>query len=119
MKQININRTNRRHMRHLRTTKKMRQIDNGKIVLIVVKSNLHISVQAWDYQQNKVVASSSSKSLKLKNGNKVNAALVGADIAKKLLAQNIDSVAFDCGGSKYHGRIAAVAEAARANGLKF
>lgn len=46
MKQINMNRTARRQMRHKRTTKKIRKIDNNRIVLIVVKSNLHINVQA-------------------------------------------------------------------------
>ena len=114
-----MNRTARRQMRHKRTTKKIRKIDNNRIVLIVVKSNLHINVQAWDYQTNKVVASASSKSLKLPNGNKTNAAIVGDAIAKKLLQMQISEVGFDCGGSKYHGRIAALADAARAAGLKF
>lgn len=106
-------------MRHKRITKKIRKIDNNRIVLIVIKSNLHINVQAWDYEQNKVVASASSKSMKLKNGNKENAILVGQEIAKKLLAQDIKEVGFDTGGSKYHGRIAALADGARAAGLKF
>ncbi|WP_052664044.1 50S ribosomal protein L18 [Mycoplasmoides alvi] len=119
MKQINMNRTARRQMRHKRITKRIRKIDNDKIVLVVIKSNLHINVQAWNYQENKVVASASSKSMKLKNGNKENAALVGQEIAKKLLAKDIKEVGFDSGGSKYHGRIAALADAARAAGLKF
>ncbi len=119
MKQSNINRAARRRMRHRRGVKRIRRIDNGKIVLIAVKSNLHISVQAWDFAANKVIASASSKSLKLKNGNAQNAALVGQDIAKKLLALNVTEVGFDCGGSKYHGRIAALADGARAGGLKF
>lgn len=119
MKQINMNRIARRQMRHKRITKKIRKIDNGKIVLIVVKSNLHISVQAWNFDENKIIASTSSKTLKLRNGNKENASLVGQDIAKKLLKLNIVEVGFDCGGSKYHGRIAALADAARATGLKF
>ncbi|WP_027120102.1 50S ribosomal protein L18 [[Mycoplasma] testudinis] len=119
MKQINMNRSARRDMRHARVTKKFRLIDNSRPVLVVFKSNLHISVQVWDYITNKIIASSSSKQLKLKNGNKENAMTVGTDIAKKLLAQNVSEVAFDCGGSKYHGRIAALADAARAAGLKF
>ncbi|WP_027124205.1 50S ribosomal protein L18 [Mycoplasmoides pirum] len=119
MKQINMNRSARRQMRHKRITTRIRRIDNGKIVLIVVKSNLHITVQAWDYNQNKVIASASSKSMKLKNGNKENATLVGREIAKKLLEKNISEVGFDCGGSKYHGRIAALADGAREAGLKF
>ncbi len=47
------------------------------------------------------------------------AELVGAAIAKKALSQGIDEVAFDRGGYKYHGRVKALAEAARQSGLKF
>lgn len=119
MKQTNINRSTRRIIRHARITKKLRLIDNHRPVLIVVKSNLHISVQVWDYKTNKIIVASSSKQLKLKNGNKENARTVGSDIANKLMAKNIIEVAFDTGGSKYHGRIAALADAARAVGLKF
>lgn len=119
MKQTNINRTARRRMRHARITRKMKQIANDRPVLTVIKSNLHISVQTRDPRKNKVIASASSLSMKLKNGNKQNAALVGQEIANKLLALKIEKVAFDCGGSKYHGRIAALADAARAAGLKF
>ncbi|AHB99392.1 50S ribosomal protein L18 [Mycoplasmoides gallisepticum] len=119
MKQVNMNRNERRQMRHKRVIKKIRRIDNDRPVMIVVKSNSHISAQVWDFNQNKIIASSSSVSLDLVNGNKENAAIVGTDIANKLLKMKIDEITFDHGGSKYHGRIAALADAARKAGLKF
>ncbi|QZX49202.1 50S ribosomal protein L18 [Mycoplasma sp. E35C] len=119
MKQVNMNRSQRRKMRHKRVIKKVRKIDNNRPVMIVVKSNAHISAQVWDFTTNKIIASSSSVSLDLANGNKENAAKVGADIAKKLLDKKIEEITFDHGGSKYHGRIASLADAARKAGLKF
>jgi large subunit ribosomal protein L18 len=54
-----------------------------------------------------------------KGGNTEAAALVGRRIAQKALAAGIDSVAFDRAGFRYHGRVKALAEAAREAGLKF
>jgi len=57
---------------------------------------------------------------KVKNGGNVKAAeLIGQRIAEKAKKIGIESVAFDRGGYKYHGRVKALAEAARAGGLKF
>jgi large subunit ribosomal protein L18 len=57
--------------------------------------------------------------LKGKNANKESAKAVGAEIAKRAQAKNISSVVFDRGGYLFHGRIQALAEAAREAGLKF
>ena len=88
--------------------------------LCVDRSNKNIEVQVIDDTKGITLCSSSSESLKLEHGNNIEAAkLVGADIAKKCLALKIENVVFDRGGYIYHGRVAAVAEAARENGLKF
>lgn len=88
--------------------------------LCVFRSNANISAQIIDDTKGTTLVSSSSTALKLENGSNVEAASkVGADIAKKALASNITTVVFDRGGYVYHGRVQALAEAARAEGLKF
>jgi large subunit ribosomal protein L18 len=88
--------------------------------LSVFRSNKNIAVQVIDDVKGVTLVSSSSEQLKLKNGNNVDgAAAVGEDIAKKCLAKKIEVVVFDRGGYIYHGRVAALAEAARKAGLKF
>lgn len=119
MKRINFDKKAQRVLRHKRTFNKIKQIDNARPRLVITKTNAHIIAQLIDDNQNKTLASSSSIQLKLANGNKKNAELVGKDIANKILKLGISEVAFDRGGSKYHGRIAALADAARQAGLKF
>ena len=88
--------------------------------LNVFRSNSHIFAQIIDDTNGTTLVSSSSTTLKLENGSNIEAASkVGADIAKKALANNITTVVFDRGGYVYHGRVKALAEAARAEGLKF
>ena len=66
------------------------------------------------------LVASSSVSLKLENGSNIEAAkAVGKDIAEKAIAKNIENVVFDRGGYVYHGRVKALAEAAREAGLQF
>ena len=66
------------------------------------------------------LCASSSVALKLENGSNVEAAKkVGADLAAKAKALKIKEVVFDRGGYVYHGRVAALADAAREGGLKF
>ena len=88
--------------------------------LNVFRSNSHIFAQVIDDEKGTTLVSSSSVELKLKNGgNAEGAKHVGADIAKKANKAGIKTVVFDRGGYQYHGRVAALAEAARENGLEF
>ena len=88
--------------------------------LNVFRSNTQIFVQLINDETGTTLASSSSVELKIKTGgNAEGAALVGADIAKKAKDLKIKKIVFDRGGYLYHGRIAALAEAARKNGLEF
>ena len=88
--------------------------------LSVYRSNSHIHCQIIDDVNGVTLCSSSSVVLKLENGGNIAAAaLVGKDIAEKALKLNITKIVFDRSGYIYHGRIKAVAEAAREAGLKF
>ena len=90
--------------------------------LNVFRSNSNIFAQIIDDEAGVtlVAASSLDKDLKLANGSNVEAATkVGASIAEKALKANIKNVVFDRGGYLYHGRVKALAEAARENGLEF
>ena len=88
--------------------------------LNVFRSNANIYAQVIDDTTGKTLVSSSSLVLKLENGGNIEAAkAVGKDVAEKCLAANIESVCFDRGGYVYHGRVQALADAAREAGLKF
>ena len=88
--------------------------------LNVFRSNTGIYAQVIDDVSGTTLVSSSSRSLKLSNGGNIEAAkLVGKDIAEKAKKKNIEKVVFDRGGYLYHGRVKALAEAARENGLEF
>jgi large subunit ribosomal protein L18 len=92
--------------------------------LVVNRSNLHIYAQIVAPAGDKVLASASTleKDVRadLANGsNKAAAAVVGKRIAEKAKALGIESVAFDRSGFRFHGRVKALAEAAREGGLKF
>ena len=88
--------------------------------LNVFRSNTQIFAQIIDDVKGITLASSSSVELKIKNGgNAEGADLVGKDIAEKALKAKIKNVVFDRGGYLYHGRVKALAEAARENGLEF
>ncbi len=90
--------------------------------LNVFRSAKHISVQIIDDEKGVTLVSASSmdKDLKLSNGGNIEAAKkVGEAIAKKAKAAKITKVVFDRGGYQYHGRVQALAEAARENGLEF
>ena len=88
--------------------------------LCVYRSNKNIEAQLIDDVKGVTLVASSSMSLKLENGSNIEAAAkVGKDIAEKALAKGLSKVVFDRSGYIYHGRVKALAEAAREAGLKF
>ncbi len=110
----------------LRRARKTRaRIAELKMVrLTVYRTNGHIYAQIIDETRSRVLASASTLETEvragIKNGGNVEAAaLVGQRIAEKAKAAGIEKVAFDRSGFKYHGRIKALADAARENGLVF
>jgi large subunit ribosomal protein L18 len=93
----------------------------GKIRLCVFRSNTHIEIQAIDDVKGHTLcaASSKEKDFKGKGYNTAGAELVGKNFAERAKKAKLADVYFDRGGYKYHGRVKALAEAARAGGLKF
>lgn len=110
--------------RKMRVRRKLRKVANDKPRLSVYRSGNNIYAQIILDREGKTVAAASSldKDLKgeLKRGNTVEAAeKVGALVAKRAVAEGIKDVVFDRGGYLFHGRIKALADAAREGGLKF
>ncbi len=98
--------------------------ENGAVRLTVHRSNGHIYAQITTAGGDKVLASASSveKDVRsqVKHGSTRKAAeVVGQRIAEKAKQAGIEKVAFDRAGYRYHGRVKALAEAARTGGLKF
>jgi large subunit ribosomal protein L18 len=88
--------------------------------LSVYVSNQHIHAQIVDDTKGTTLASSTSATAKdVKGSLSVKAAWVGTDIAKKAKKAKITAVVFDRNGRKYHGRLKALADAAREGGLEF
>ncbi|MFC8732960.1 50S ribosomal protein L18 [Luteimicrobium sp. NPDC057192] len=108
-----------RTRRHLRLRKKI----SGTPVrprLVVTRSSRHITAQVVDDTVGQTVASASSLEADLRalEGDKTaKARKVGELVAQRAKAAGVDSVVFDRGGNKYHGRVAAVADGAREGGL--
>ena len=92
--------------------------------LVVTRSNCHIYAQIIAPEGDKVLASASTLEADVRKdgksgGNKAAAELVGKRIADRAKALGIEAVAFDRSGYRYHGRVQALADAAREAGLKF
>jgi large subunit ribosomal protein L18 len=87
--------------------------------MCVFRSNKQIYVQLIDDINGNTLVSASSKELDAKTNKTEISALVGKKIAEKASSKGINTVVFDRGGFLYHGRIKALAEAAREAGLKF
>ena len=101
---------------------KIRQLEANR--LTVHRTPQHIYAQVIGADGNKVVAAASTLEAEVRKGIKSGgnveaAAIVGARIAEKAKAAGIDTVAFDRSGFRYHGRVKALADAAREAGLKF
>jgi len=90
--------------------------------LAVFRSNKHITAQLIDDDAGRTVAAASTTEAELRGasgGNIDAAAKVGGLVATRARAAGITTVVFDRGGFAYHGRVAALADAARAEGLEF
>ena len=110
-------------LRRARQTRlKIREV--GAVRLTVHRTNSHIYAQITSAAGDKVIATASSVDKDLRGqlkhgGNRKAAEVVGQRIAAKAKEKGIDKVAFDRAGYRYHGRVKALADAARAGGLKF
>ena len=111
-KQRKISRDNR----HARVRKKV-QGTNARPRLSVFRSNRYIYVQVISDESGRTLAAATS--MATGKGNLVSAQQVGRDIAERCKQLSIAEVVFDRGGYKYHGRVRALADAAREAGLKF
>lgn len=117
-----MNNVNNRLRRARKTRAKIAELKVTR--LSVHRTNTHIYAQIIAETGDKVLASASTVEAdvrkKVKNGGNVEAAVViGKRIAEKAKKAGITTVAFDRSGYKYHGRIKALADAARENGLSF
>jgi len=113
--------TTARNRRHGRVRKKV-QGTAERPRLAVFRSNRHISVQVIDDRAGTTLASASTYEKGFGDtakGNKDAAAKIGSTIAERAKAAGVTTVVFDRGGNLYHGRVAAVADAAREGGLEF
>ena len=113
---------NQRLRRAKRSRSKMAELNVTR--LTVFRSNSNIYAQIIDGSDNKIIATASTLEVevkkKLKSRTNVDAAVeIGKRIAEKAVKAGVKTVAFDRSGYKYHGRIKALADAARENGLTF
>ena len=104
-----------------RTRRRLKAVANGRLRLSVFRSDKNISAQIIDDAQGITVASASSlEGGKGSKGSDVAAAAkIGKLIAERAKAAGVEKVAFDRSGYAYHGRVKALAEAAREGGLEF
>lgn len=116
---------NKKESRQRRARKTRARIAEKKTVRLAIhRTNLHIYAQVISACGSKVLASASSLEVDVRKdlpngGNKAAAALVGQRIAEKAKSAGVSQVAFDRSGNRYHGRVKALAEAAREHGLQF
>ncbi len=108
--------------RRARVRRSIKKVANGRPRLSVFRSSKQIYVQIIDDAKGVTLASASTieKDVKVAyGGNKDAAAVVGKLIAERAIAAGIKEVVFDRGGYIYHGRVQALADAARESGLSF
>ncbi len=119
----NFSKADRRVKRHIRLRKKIRGTAECPR-LAVFKSNCYVYAQVINDVTGETIISASSleKEFRAKFAGKLNkdvAAVIGKTIAERATAKGVKSVVFDRGGYIYHGKIAALADAAREAGLEF
>ena len=110
----------KRQKRALKTRSKIVLTGNNR--LTIFRSNSHIYAQIMTNEGSQVLVSASTSESDLKsdnNGNIEAASRIGKVIAERALEKGINKVSFDRSGYKYHGRVKALAEAAREAGLTF
>jgi large subunit ribosomal protein L18 len=120
-----ITKSDSRMRRARQTRRKIDELRVGR--LSVFRSNAHIYANIIDADGSKVLVSASTIEADVRRslgktgsgGNVAAAATIGKRLAEKALAAGIQTVAFDRSGYRYHGRVKALAEAAREAGLKF
>ena len=108
--------------RKLRVRRQLKKVTNGRPRLSVYRSSKHIYAQVIDDTAGRTLAAASTKDKDYsgeKGGNVEAAGLVGKQIAERAIKAGVENVIFDRGGYIYHGRVKALAEAAREAGLKF
>ena len=108
--------------RRLRVRNKLREMSDGRPRLSVHRSNRNISVQLIDDVKGVTLAAASTleKDLGVVGVNNIDAATkVGAAIAERAKAAGVEECYFDRGGFLFHGKVKALADAAREGGLKF
>ncbi|MDD5059110.1 MAG: 50S ribosomal protein L18 [Sideroxydans sp.] len=116
---------NKNEARQRRARKTRAKIADQKTVRLAIhRTNLHIYAQVISADGGKVLASASTLEAEVRTtvsngGNAAAAAAVGKRIAEKAKSAGVTAVAFDRSGNKYHGRIKALADAAREHGLQF
>lgn len=122
-----INITKKRHQMRVKRAQRVRKHFHGTAVkprLCVIKTNKHIQVQLIDDDNHRTIASTATFSKEFRNTefagkNKASAAKLGEKIAQLAQQNNIKEIVFDRGPFKYHGILAALADAARNAGLQF
>lgn len=110
--------------RRMRVRRRLRQAANGRKRLSVFRSSKHIYAQVIDDADGRTLAAASSldgelRTVLAKGADVAAAAAVGKLIGQRATKAGIDAVVFDRGGYIYHGRVKALADAAREAGLKF
>jgi large subunit ribosomal protein L18 len=117
MKKLNSNKR-----RVIKNRNKLKRINVDRYRITVVKSLKNISVQIIDDRKNQTIVSASSteKDIRKNKNKKTNlSVIVGEILAKRAVEKKINKVYFDRGGYKYHGRVKALADSLRKNGLNF
>ncbi len=118
-----MNRLDKKIQNHKRRKFRVRKIIQGTAErprLTVTISNLHVSAQIIDDENAKTIVAATTIGQKKLTGTMTEKAVsVGTDIAQKAKAAKVKRVIFDRNGRLYHGRIKALADAARAGGLEF